>query len=281
MIVEDRSQLAAFLESRLIGSGPAEGRDRSAARSEATPIKSYLVEARGRYGGSGGDPRGCSAGSSRNGGCKGSLRARLTKAGCRICSRFGGMRGQEAESFHVDCRDERFWVIHTAARSHTADWVIGRMARVGSGVTRITFPEQLLEMAIGLGELRSAALAHDRRPLAKDPEQEEGRGFMSMQIWGDRSSHALSALRAERRLEECISLSRVQIRYQPDPADPEAFILDDIDREGRLEARGSSVAAHFHLWRRCGGPAGCRSMRSKLGTPCGPGGRRDESRADC
>ncbi len=248
MIVENQAQLAEFLESRLTGAY-AIGDSGQPSAGDAIPVKSYLLEARQSYQGGGrhDPPRHLERILSE-------LRLRrqfpARVHGSRTPELFtiqGPLGGKKTVALHLDCRDERFWVIHTVARSHTADWIIGRMARTGSGLTRLTFPDQLLEMAIGLGELRGAALAHDRRPLGDEPQREDGSGFMSMQIWGGRSSHALEALRREERLQGCVSLSRVQIRYRPRSANAGAFVLDDIDMEGRLEARGTSVDAHLHL----------------------------------
>ncbi len=248
MIVDDRAQLAEFLESRLTGAYAARARGRPSA-GDAIPVKSYLMEARGsdRRGGAI-DPR------RRLARILSELRLRKQFPGEVHDSRApelftirGPVRGGKAASLYLDCRDERFWILHTVARSHTADWIVGRMTRIGSGLARLTFPDQLLEMAAGLGKLRGAALAHDRRPFGDEPEREDGNGFMSMQIWGGGSTHALEALGREERLQSRISLSRVQLRYRPDSGGPEAFVLADIDMEGRLEARGNSIEAHLRL----------------------------------
>lgn len=250
MIAQDRSQLADFLQDRLTGAY-ASGADGKPSRGDAIPVKTYLLESRPPV-----DPD-----ADDHASCERTLHELLTEKllHARSPSRAhssadrglftieGSYRHRSTVHLYVDYIDPRFWLIHTLAGSETADWIIGRLTGVGTGLARIALPGQLLEATAGLGAVQGLITVHDRRMFARDGTDPDGADFMSMQLWGARSSQVMSLLRTDDSLNERLSLSRVHVQYWPDEEDREAYCLDDVHCDGRLEARGTSFAAHLRL----------------------------------
>ena len=250
MIAQDRGQLADFLQSRLTGEY-ATGAAGRPSGGDAIPIKTYLVESK----------RAIDAGTDEDISPERVLRELVAEPFLRVkyparvhlsdddglFTIEGSYRGKAPVYMYADCTDPRFWLIHTLARSETADWVIGRLAAVGTGLAQVALPGQLLESLARLGSLQGLITVHDRRIFADDGAGPGSTDFMSMQLWGAQSRQVMSLLRTDSSLSECLSLSRVHVQYWPDEEDGEAFCLDNIHCDGRLEARGTSLAAHLRL----------------------------------
>ncbi len=251
MIARDRDQLADFLQSRLTGEY-ATGAARQPSGGNAIPVKTYLVESDRVINNTDSDDETSSEPALRKLLAEPILQlrypARIHPSGDRrIFTIEGPYRGRTPVFLYADCTDPRFWLIHTLARSETADWIIGRLTGAGTGLARVVLPGQLLERLAELGSLQGLITAHDRRMLTHDGTGPGGTDFMSMQMWGAQSRRVLSLLRSDSSLSECLSLSRVHVRYSPDEENREAFCVDDIHCDGRLEARGTSFAAHLRL----------------------------------
>ena len=250
MIARDRSQLADFLQSRLTGEY-ATGAAGRPSGGDAIPVKTYLLESH--------PPADADADERTS--CERTLRGLLSEPLLRskcpsqahasaeegLFTIEGSYRHRSAVYLYVDFADPRFWLIHTLANSETADWIIGRLTAVGTGLARIALPGQLLEAAAGLGEVQGLITVHDRRMFARDGKDPEGTDFMSMQLWGANSSQVMSLLQTDASLNECLSMSRVHVQYWPDEEDRKTHSLDDIHCDGRVEARGTSFAAHLRL----------------------------------
>lgn len=250
MIAQDRGQLTAFLQGRLTGEY-ATGAAGKPSGGDAIPVKTYLLESHPPA-----DPD-----ADGHVSCEQTLHELLSEPLLRsrcpsrahpsadrgLFTIEGSYRRRSPVHLYVDFLDARFWLIHTLARSETADWIIGRLTRVGTGLARIALPGQLLETAAGLGSVRGLITVHDRRMFGNDGRDPGGTDFMSMQLWGRRSRQVMSLLQADDSLNECLSLSRVHVQYWPDEENREAYCLEDIHCDGRLEARGTSIAAHLHL----------------------------------
>ena len=250
MIARDRSQLADFLQSRLTGEY-ATGAAGKPSGGDAVPVKTYLLESH--------PP--ADADADQRVSCEQTLHQLLSEpllqsrcpsqayhsADDGLFTIEGSYRRRSPVHLYVDFLDSRFWLIHTLARSETADWIIGRLTRVGTGLARVALPGQLLEAAASLGAVQGLVTVHDRRMFVHDGSDPEGTDFMSMQLWGLKSRQVMSLLQTDDSLNECLSLSRVHVQYWPDEEDREAYCVDDIHCDGRLEARGTSIAAHLHL----------------------------------
>ncbi len=250
MIARDRRQLADFLQGRLTGAY-ATGRSGRPSGGDAIPVKTYLLEWH--------PPNG--AGGDESLARKRTLQQLLSDV--RLRSKFparthrsesaglftieGSYRRRAPVHFYADLLDPRFWLIHTLATSETADWIVGRLTGVGTSLARIALPGQMLEAAAGLGEAQGLITVHDRRMSGTNGTGPEDADFMSMQLWGRKSHQVMSLLRTDDSLNQFLSLSRVHVQYWADEEDSEAYCVDDIRRDGRLEARGTSIAAHFHL----------------------------------
>lgn len=250
MIARDRGQLVEFLRRRLTGEY-ATGASSRPNPGDAIPLKTYLVESSGPI----------DAGSDETTSAEPALLKLLTEPVLRArypaavhTSGDRGLftieapyRGRAPVYLYADCADPRFWLLHTLARSETADWIVGRLTGVGTGLARVALPDQLMEKLAGLGSLQGVITIHDPRILRHENASPARTDFMSMQLWGAQSRRVMSLLRADRSLGKCVSLSRVHLKYRPDEEDCEAFSLDDVHCDGRLEARGTSIVAHLHL----------------------------------
>lgn len=250
MIARDRDQLADFLQSRLTGEY-ATGTAGQPSGGNAIPVKTYLVES----------DCAINADADEEISFEPALReplaepilqlrypARIHPSGdYGLFTIEGPYRGKAPVFLYADCTNPRFWLIHTLTNSETADWIIGRLTGAGTRLARVALPGQLLERLAELGSLQGLITAYDRRMLTHDGTGPGGTDFMSVQMWGAQSRRVLSLLRSDSSLSECLSLSRVHVRYWPDEERRDAFCLDDIHCDGRLEARGTSFAAHLHL----------------------------------
>lgn len=250
MIARDRDHLADFLQSRLTGEY-ATGAAGKPSGGDAIPVKTYLLESHSPVGAEVDESWSCEQTlwelldepllRSR---CPSRAHPSADKTLFTVeCS----YRGRSAVHLYVDFIDPRFWLIHTLAASATADWIIGRLTGVGTSLARVALPGQLLEAAARLGSVQGLITLHDRRMFAREGTDRDDTDFMSMQLWGARSRRVMSLLRTDDSLNERLSMSRVHVRYTPDEEHAGAYCVDDVHCDGRLEARGSSFAAHLRL----------------------------------
>ncbi len=248
MIARNKSHLHDYLQGRMTGVYPGGSVERGSA-GDSEPIKTYLVEVHAN-----GDPeRGPDVSVAKTLEAlvsepylQASFAARVHPADePGLVTIEGRYRGETPVSLYADCSDPRHWLIHTLASSSTADWAVGRMAAVGTPLSRVALPGPLLEEFAELGLLEGLILSHDRRQFhyADGPDSH---GFMSMQLWAGQSGRILSLLSRDSSLNDSISLSRVHVRYWPDEGDREATCLAEIDRDGRMVTRGTSYEGHLH-----------------------------------
>lgn len=251
MIARSRRHLHDYLQGRMTGA-TAGGTSGQPPPGDTEPIKTYLVEIRGD--GDVATHPGFSVVKALRAlvsepYLQASFPARVHPAKEHgLVTIEGRYRGTTPVAMYADCRDPRHWLIHTLASGRTADWAIGRMATVGTRLSRVSLPGQLLENLAELGLLEGLIMSHDRRQF-DEGEGYEARGFMSMQLWGGQSGRILSMMSRERSLTDSISLSRVHVRYWPDEDDRAASCLAEIDRDGRMVTRGTSYEGHVHLVR--------------------------------
>jgi len=251
MIARNRRHLHDYLQGRMTGVYPG-GAPEQSPPGDTEPIKTYLVEVRADHDPEA-DPDLCVAKTLQalvsEPYLQASFAARVHPARePGLVTIEGRYRGKTPISLYADCRDPRHWLIHTLASSRTADWAIGRMAAVGTPLSRVSLPSQLLEELAGLGMLEGLILSHDRRRF-DEGDGYDSRGFMSMQLWAGQSGRILSLMSRERSLNDSISLSRVHVRYWPDEDLRAVSCLAEIDRDGRMVTRGTSYEGHLHLVR--------------------------------
>lgn len=249
MIARSRRHLHDYLQGRMTGAS-AGGATEQGPSGDTEPIKTYLVEVR-RDGGAAAGPDFSVVKTLRALVSEPYLQAGLAarvhpSKEPGLVTIEGRYRGRTPVAMYADCRDPRHWLIHTLASGRTADWAIGRMAAVGTRLSRVSLPGQLLRKLAGLGLLEGLILSHDRRQF-DEGKGYDARGFMSMQLWGGQSGRILSTMSRERSLSDSISLSRVHVRYWPDEDDRAASCLAEIDRDGRMVTRGTSYEGHLHL----------------------------------
>ena len=250
MIARTREQLAEFMQGRLTGAYASDDGTQPSG-GDAIPIKTYLVEVQ---------PSGVAGGSDdllperslRKLLSDPLLRAKYpatvhTSKDHGLLTVAGPYRDDTSVSLYLDCKDPRYWLLHTTARSETADWIIGRMTTVGSGLARVALPGQLLGKLAAAGALQGLVVVHDRRLFTDGEGPEEAADFLSVQLWGGHSQRVLTLLNEDGTMSDCMSLSRIHVRYWPDEDAREAFSIVDVNGEGRMEARGASYDAHLGL----------------------------------
>ena len=250
MIAENRRELVRFLEDRMRRTH-YRGAKQGQSERLSVPIKTYLIEARGTV----------TANEARVVGLADQLRQIAADRILRkrlsaevhaseepdLATLCGHYNGRQAVSLYVDRVGPRCWLLHTAATSAAADWIVGRLAKAGSGIAQACIPEEMLEKLADLGSFRGLALDHDRRFHLNRESDAEGAParFTKMQLRGMHARQLLALMRREDAFRHSTTLSRIQVRFQPDHDDKTVFCLEDIRYDGKITTRGTSFAAHL------------------------------------
>ena len=161
----------------------------------------------------------------------------------------GRYRNRERVSLYVDRADPRYWILHTAASSHAADWIVGQLVGSGTDLDRAYIPSQLLGKLTSRGACHGLSLDFDHRIFRYDGQDGGGTpsDFLKMQLWGDRAWRVLELMRQDSSFPGSTTLSRVQVKCWPDERDKNAYCLADVRFDGRITARGTSFEGHATL----------------------------------
>jgi len=154
----------------------------------------------------------------------------------------------EAMFFYVDASNQRFWLIHTAAKSTSVDPLIQKLIQNSDEFDNAWLPIQLLARAAGLGILRGLGLDYDRRAVP-DVDFERPTApveFLKMQLWGNRSQDILRILSAREAFPDATTLSKVKVKYFLDQGDDD-FCIADIKYDGKITGRGTSYQSYIGL----------------------------------
>lgn len=153
--------------------------------------------------------------------------------------------GKKAQDrlYYLDTFHERFWVLHTLARSEVSDPFVNALVETPrSGLDHLWIPRGEMEGLSNGKPLRGFSLRF--RTQFEDTGAEAAPiESMSMRLWGTSSSHVLETLKADQLLQHSVSLTSVGVRR----GDRENFAIDDVTHHGKFTTRGTSAALHFRL----------------------------------
>ena len=254
MIATNRRQLARLLHDRMNGNYPGDAIERQ-PRTRQVMVKSYLVDAHGMWDPEEVDESGlvprlaevvdASALGARFA-CEvhpGEVRDLAT-----ICARMGD---RASTYIYVDAQDPRYWVVHTTAASRAADWIVARLVEGSTRIDRVLIPVQLLDRISSLGSCVGLGLDFDRRVFSDDGDGNGGRyiGSLKMQQWGHQARRLLELMRHEPSFADQTTLSRLQIRCQPDGGDRTTFSVEEIRLDGKITAQGTWFEGHANMVR--------------------------------
>jgi len=180
---------------------------------------------------------------------------------------------ENIKRLYVDTMDERFWTIHTVAKSGSVDPFINKLAKKTLKKDHVWFPVQYLERFKKMGESRSITLKYSE--ILGD-EEEELISDLSMKLWGGASSDVYSLINQLPELKSllektddtkwidilnvCESLSHssplsgIGVKIFADEhenIEERNFILEEVNYNGKFTARGgNSISEHLYLLRK-------------------------------
>lgn len=249
MPLRNRREMARALEE-VMSHAYAQLEEEQRLQADTSLLKTYLVEAHVE------DPshenvRQALVEAFRPGAMGAGLRSEVSEGEERFFYSVNILRQREEEAtFYVDASDQRFWVLHTVARSTSADTLLRRAVSNNGRFDFAWLPMQLLEKTTQLGSFRGLGLDYDRRFIpdvdfeAPDAPVE----FLKMQLWGNRAGDILRTLRQQGAFRNATTLSKVKIKHWLDrQADEDLFSLDDVKYDGKITARGTSFQSHIGL----------------------------------
>lgn len=155
-----------------------------------------------------------------------------------------GGTSDKPSHFYLDKTDERFWTIHTLAKSTISDDFVQKL--VFPRFTKLDFPWLSNNFLRDIGEspentFRSFSLKfEDEFHEISDDQGVEG---MSMRLWGETAKHVLGTLSQDEDLGSSTSLSNVGIRREFEEG---RVLLEDIKHTAKFTARGDAVDGHFY-----------------------------------
>jgi len=179
---------------------------------------------------------------------------------------------KEAKRLYIDTMDERFWTVHTVAKSEIVDPFINKLAKKTLKKDHVWFPSQYLEKFKDMGESRSITLKYSE--ITEDVE-DQLINDLSMKLWGGASSDVYTLINQLPELKSLIEktneskwvdilnvceglshsspLSGIGVKIYADDYDESKerdFILEDINYNGKFTARGGkSISEHLYLIR--------------------------------
>ncbi|WP_435551393.1 hypothetical protein [Natrinema sp. CGMCC1.2065] len=240
-MISSRMELKELLQEKMVDSYDSIKDDQELNEGE-TYLKSYLIE---------------SERSSTRGLLEGSESYRLKRETTQE-SDFENIQirkiGSEKQArFYIENLDERFWAVHSLAKSTSSDSLIDKL--VFPRFTKLDYSWLSNGFLKDIGEsptnnFRSFSLKFEdefkdintRENGSEHPEPGEI-SKMSMRLWGENANKVLSTLSSDETLGKSTSLSNVGIRR---PFDDGRVLLEDITHTAKFTARGDSVDGHFH-----------------------------------
>lgn len=146
-------------------------------------------------------------------------------------------------SFYIDKLNERFWSVHTLAKSTTSDNIIKRL--IFPRFTELDYPWLSNDFLEQIGKQPKATFRAFSVKFEDEfydiMQEEDGVEGLSMRLWGDTADEVLETLRTNENISGSTSLSNVGIRKEYD----NRVLLNDITYQSKFTARGESVDGHF------------------------------------
>lgn len=154
-------------------------------------------------------------------------------------------RGEAArqDQFYLQADDDRFWFIHTLAKSERADRLHQELIRLPK-VDSAWFPtEFLLDLTRARDNIfRGFSSRFDNAPFAQGDE--DRRAEFSLKLWGKLAPTVLDAINQSDVLRQHIAVSGVRVHHRPASED---MVLDDVNCFGKVTAFGASFNSHYDL----------------------------------
>ena len=250
MIAQSRKHLASFLEGHM-RRVYSDGAGASRRSGDSVPIKTYLIEGRGPVAQDPDDdsgPVGALNGITRERALSEVYGPRVHTADSPDLATIEVRHDENTRLFiYADCRDPRFWLLHTFAPSRIADRFVSRFVAARRDVGRTSLPGELLQMVAAMGSTVAVSLDHERRNIGPGARRAGAYDLVKARIWGTHPGQLLSLIRKLGSFADGIALSTVQVRYVPEDRNDTIFCQDDIRYDGRMITRGTSFAAHMTL----------------------------------
>ena len=153
---------------------------------------------------------------------------------------------REPVTVYLDVSNPRFWILHSANRSTSLDWLLDRLIKDQNTLDRGWLWPELLESLSSKGSCRGLSLDYDRRPVPDiDFESTESVEYLKLQLWGMQANRVFHVLREA--FPEATSLSKVKVKHWLSIDTQDEFAIDDIKYDGKITTRGTSFQSHLKL----------------------------------
>ncbi|MDL0143641.1 hypothetical protein [Halobacterium salinarum] len=145
--------------------------------------------------------------------------------------------------FFIDKLNERFWSVHTIAKSTVSDKIIKRI--IFPRFTELDYPwlsngflEDVGKQPEATFRAFSVKFEDEFHDIMANEGGVEG---LSMRLWGNSADEVLDTLRTNENISSSTSLSNVGIKKEYG----ERVLLSDVTYQSKFTARGESVEGHF------------------------------------
>jgi hypothetical protein len=153
---------------------------------------------------------------------------------------------REPVTIYLDVSNPRFWLLHSANRSISLDWLLDRLIKDQNTLDRGWLWPELLERLSTRGVFRGLGLDYDRRVIPDiDFESPESVEYLKLQLWGMQASQVFRVLREA--FPQATTLSKVKVKHWLSQDTDGEFAIDDIKYDGKITTRGTSFQSHLEL----------------------------------
>jgi len=147
---------------------------------------------------------------------------------------------------YLDISNPRFWILHSANRSTSLDWLVDRLIKDQNTLDRGWLWPELLESSSSKGSFRGLALDYDRRPIPDiDFESPESVEYLKLQLWGMQANRVFHILRQS--FPQATTLSKVKVKHWLSEGIQDEFAIDDVKYDGKITTRGTSFQSHLEF----------------------------------
>jgi hypothetical protein len=144
---------------------------------------------------------------------------------------------------YIDVSNPRFWILHSANRSTSLDWLIDRLIKDQNTLDRGWLWPELLESLSFKGSFRGLGLDYDRRLIPDiDFESPESVEYLKLQLWGMQANRVFHIL--QQSFPEATTLSKIKVKHWLSGDGDGEFAIDDVKYDGKITTRGTSFQSH-------------------------------------
>ena len=153
---------------------------------------------------------------------------------------------REHITIYADVSNSRFWMLHSANRSISLDWLLDRMLKEQNFLDHAWLWPNMLDKISRKGSFKGLGLDFDRQPVPDvDFDSSKSVEYLKLQLWGTASGDVLKVL--SERFPQHTTLSKVKIKYWLSNLGGDQFSIDDFKFDGKITARGTSFICHLSL----------------------------------